>query len=209
MGKMKDKNLYLVISEEYGRGRSALDIARQAIAGGADIIQMREKNKPREELIRLGIELAGVCRKSDVIFIVNDDPMLAHEVNAGGVHLGQEDLKLFPISSVRKILGKNKIIGVSTHSVEQFETANNNDIDYIAFGPIFPTLTKNYCIGTNEIAKVLKAAKKPVFFIGGINLSNIGELVKKGARNIAVIRVILEADDIKLKTEEMRRWLLK
>ncbi len=207
MEKIKNNSLYLVISEEYGRGRSALDIARGSIAGGVDIIQMREKDKPREALISLGRELADMCRKNGVIFIVNDDPEIAKEIAASGVHLGQGDLKLFPVKSTRKIVGKDGMIGVSTHSIEQFEAANDEDVDYIAFGPIFPTLTKNYCIGANDVAKVLKAAKKPVFFIGGIDLSNIGELVKKGARNIAVIRAILEADDIKLKTEEIKRWL--
>ena len=93
MQKIKEYSLYLIITEEYGRGRSALEIARAAIAGGVDIIQMREKNKPRPELIELGKKLSDLCRDNGVIFIVNDDPEIAKETGADGVHLGQEDIK--------------------------------------------------------------------------------------------------------------------
>jgi len=196
MEKIKDNSLYLVISEEYGRGRGAVEIAKSAIAGGVDIIQMREKSKPREELVRLGKKLACLCKKGGATFIVNDDPILATEVNADGVHLGQEDMSIYPIAMVRKIVGKDKIIGISTHSPRQFEKSNKEGVDYIAFGPVFPTKTKDYCIGTGDVKKVLGIAKKPVFFIGGIDLLNIDELLGMGAENIALIRGILEADDI-------------
>ena len=209
MRKIKEKNLYLVLSEECGCGRNALDIAKSAIAGGIDMLQMREKAKPRSELLSLGHELCGLCKKNNVKFIVNDDPVLAKEIGADGVHLGQEDLKKYSIKKTRNLLGQDKIMGLSTHSLEQFKEANTKDLDYIAFGPIFPTKTKDYFIGTGDVEEVLNIAAKSVVFIGGINNGNIGELLKKGARNIAVIRTILEADDIKAKTEEIKRWLLK
>ncbi len=198
--KFKDYSLYLVISREYAIGKDHFEIARSAISGGVDILQLREKRMPRGELIYLGRQLSGFCRDNKVITIVNDDPLIAKEVNADGVHMGQEDIAAFPIAQVRKSIGLNKIIGVSTHSLEEFERANEDDVDYIAFGPIFPTETKDYCIGTKHIKDVLKIAKKPVFFIGGINLSNIDVVLKEGAKNIALIRAILQAKDITAQT---------
>jgi len=193
---IKDCSLYLVVSEEYGRRRASLEIAKAAVSGGIDILQMREKTMPRQELIRLGSRLLGLCRENGVIFIANDDPLLAKELDADGVHLGQEDLERFSVGRARAILGKDRIIGVSTHSVSQFKIANESDVDYIAFGPIFPTKTKDYFLGTAHIKIVVEMAKKPSFFIGGINLSNIDEVLREGAGGIALIRGILEADDI-------------
>ncbi|MEW5758919.1 MAG: thiamine phosphate synthase [Candidatus Omnitrophota bacterium] len=205
MPKIKDYSLYLVVSEEYGQGKTALEIASAAIYGGVDIIQMREKNKTKQELTALGNKLSRLCRENNALFIVNDDPFVTKEVNADGVHLGQEDIKRFRLEDVRSILGQDKIIGISTHSLEQFQEANNKDFDYIAFGPVFPTQTKDYFIGTKDIEEVLKIAKKPVVFIGGINLSNISELLSAGVRNIALIRAILQAKDITLETKKFRQ----
>lgn len=209
MRKIHNHSLYLVISEEYGNGRGALEIAKPAIAGGVDIIQLREKHKTKNELAGLGTKLCKLCKETGVIFIVNDDPVLAKDIDADGVHLGQEDIESCPVKSARKILGKGKIIGVSTHSLEQFKKANNENVDYIAFGPIFPTKTKDYHIGTADVGRVLKIARKPVFFIGGITLSNIDEILNKGAGNIALIRGISEADDIAARTREFKDRLCK
>ncbi|MEN6487375.1 MAG: thiamine phosphate synthase, partial [Smithella sp.] len=177
---MTDNSLYLVLSEEYGGALPLLRIAEQAIAGGVDILQMREKYKSHEELINLGKRLASLCKKNGVTFIVNDDPLLAKTVEADGVHLGQEDIRQYPINLVRQIIGKDKIIGLSTHSLEQFRLANQMDVDYLAFGPIFSTKTKNYHIGTGDVSKVLQTALKPVVFIGGINTDNLDVLLAAG-----------------------------
>jgi thiamine-phosphate diphosphorylase len=196
MKRIKDKSLYLVTSEEYSGGRSTLEVAEKAIAGGIDILQMREKEKTSDELEKLGRELSLVCEKEDVIFIVNDDPRLAAKIDADGVHLGQEDLEKFSISETKDIIGDDKIIGVSTHSFEEFKKANSSACDYIAFGPIFPTKTKDYYIGTDDIQRVMRTANKPVVFIGGVNLINIDSIISKGGRNIAVIRSVVQAEDI-------------
>ena len=206
MSKISERNLYLVLSEECCKGRSAPEVAKLAISGGVTMLQMREKAMPRAELVRLGCELRLICKKGregkiggekgDVIFIVNDDPAIAKEVDADGVHLGQEDLEKYGLENVRKLIGLEKIIGVSTHSLEQFKKVNEEDFDYVAFGPIFPTKTKDYFIGTTDVEKVLAVAEKPVVFIGGINLENVGELLEKGAENIALIRGITEAEDV-------------
>lgn len=205
---IKDGSLYLVLSEEYGAGRSLLDIACQAIAGGVDILQMREKRKSPEELLRLGHILASLCKKNGVTFIVNDDPLLARELDADGVHLGQEDLRQYPVNTVRKLIGPDKIIGLSTHSLEQFDLANQMDVDYLAFGPIFPTQTKNYAIGDGDVPKVLQKALKPVVVIGGINTNNLDVLLDKGASNVALIRDIMQAEDIVSQTKWYKKRLL-
>ncbi|MFA5143210.1 MAG: thiamine phosphate synthase [Candidatus Omnitrophota bacterium] len=205
--KIKDRNLYLILSEDCGRGRPACEIARLAVSGGVDMLQMREKARPRGELVKMGRELQAICQKNNVKFIVNDDPAIAKETGADGVHLGQEDLKNHNAKQARRLLGPDKIIGVSTHSPGQFEEANAGDFDYIAFGPIFPTKTKDYFIGADDIEKIMRIARKPVVFIGGINLGNIDDILQKGGRNIALIRAILEADDIFKTTKRFKEKL--
>jgi len=196
MKKAINKGLYLVLSKEYASDGNFLSIAESAVAGGIDVLQMREKNLSREDLIGLGSVLSLLCMRGGVKFIVNDDPEIAKEVNADGVHLGQEDIKKWPIDKVRKMLGENKTIGISTHSADQFRTAEDSDCDYIAFGPVFKTKTKDYCIGTEEIKEVASSSKKPVVFIGGIDLDNVDEVIKSGGKNIAVIRAIMQAEDV-------------
>ena len=193
---IKDRSLYLVVSEEYGCGKTSVEIAKLAIAGGVDILQMREKNKTREELIALASKLSVLCKENDMPFIVNDDPEIARECGATGVHLGQEDVLKYSIARTRSILGEDKIIGVSTHSIPELLKANEQDVDYIAYGPIFHTKTKDYFIGTGDIKEAVRASKKPLVFIGGINLLNVDEVLRLGTGSIAVIRSIVESEDI-------------
>jgi thiamine-phosphate pyrophosphorylase len=207
MPKINDYSLYLVISEKYSSGRKASVVAKEALAAGVDIIQLREKDKTSEELIKLAREISGFCKAKNKIFIVNDDPLITKETTASGVHVGQEDIKKTSLAQIRNIIGQDRIIGISTHSLSEFEKANESEADYISFGPIFPTPTKNYSIGTRDIKKVLAMTSKPVFFIGGINLSNIDELLNLGIRNIALIRAILKAEDIRRATELFKEKL--
>ena len=193
---MKTKNLYLVLCSECCNQRDPLFAAREALCAGVDILQMREKNKSHRELLTLGKKLSALCRQYNALFIVNDDPLLAEELSADGVHLGQQDLLRFPLAETRRLLGRNKLIGLSTHSPEEFKKANEQDFDYLAFGPVFPTKTKNYFIGTNKLEEVLTIALRPVVIIGGITQNNISELTALKVRNIAMIRAITEAPDI-------------
>ncbi len=209
MPKINDYSLYLVISEEYSLGRNAVEVARQAISGGVDIIQMREKHKTAGELIALARELSGLCKESGVTFIVNDDPLVAKESNADGLHLGQEDMRKYSIASARSIIGNVKIIGVSTHSLAQVIKADKSGVDYIAYGPIFPTQTKDYFLGTGEIKEVLRSTEKPVVFIGGINLSNVDEILSQGGKSVALIRDIIQAKDVGLRAKSFKHKLIK
>ena len=204
---MKTKNLYLVLSSECCNNRDPLFVAREALCAGVDILQMREKNKSHRELLSLGKKLSLLCRQFHALFIVNDDPLLAKELSADGVHLGQEDLLSFPLAETRRLLGRDKLIGVSTHSPNQFRQANEQDYDYLAFGPVFPTQTKNYFIGTKDLEQVLKIALKPVVLIGGITQNNISELTAMGAENIAMIRAITEAPDIAMAVRTFKEVL--
>ncbi len=205
MRELASCQLYLVLTEVYGKGRSVLEVAEHAVTGGIDLLQMREKDRSREERLRLGRELRALCRANNVRFIVNDDPSLAKELDADGVHLGQEDLLAWPLEKVRALLGRDRLIGLSTHSLGQFEKGQGMDTDYLAFGPIFPTKAKDYCIGMEEIPAVLASAVKPVFFIGGIDGVNLATILEAGVTRIALIRDLVQAPDISARV----RWYQK
>ena len=207
MSIIKDYTFYFVVSAEYTNGRPVLNIAKQAIDAGIDMLQMREKALSDENLLALGGKLLYLCRKKSVPFIVNDNPYIAKKLNADGVHLGQQDIKKYPLEYTRGILGRDKIIGISTHSPQEFRAANCQDFDYIAFGPIFSTKTKNYHIGIGDIEEVLSIASKPVIFIGGINILNIDRIIEKGAKNIAVICAITEAENVQLAVKTLKKYI--
>ena len=200
---IKDCSLYFVTGQDSSNGRDTVEVVTEALNGGVDIVQMREKGLEKNKLILLGMKLVDLCKKYDAVFIVNDDPYIAKEINADGVHLGQEDIMKISIDEARKIVGTEKIIGVSTHSVSQFTLANESDVDYIAYGPVFVTKTKDYYIGVDGVEKVLKIADKPVVFIGGINEKNVDALLEKGAKNVAMIRAISQADKV---TDTVKRF---
>jgi thiamine-phosphate pyrophosphorylase len=204
MNTIKNRTLYFVLSSEYTRQCNLLETAKRAIEAGIDMLQMREKHLSQDKLILLGGQLLSLCRKKLIPFIVNDNPYLAKKINADGVHLGQEDLKQYPLLLAREILGHKKLIGISTHSVAELKAASEQDFNYIAFGPVFPTKTKDYHIGTGNVEEVLSISSKPVIFIGGINLLNVHQLRKKGVKNIAVIRAIAEADDMALAVKALK-----
>lgn len=202
--KLQQSNLYFVTSRQYSGNRPTFDIATQAVRAGIDMLQLREKDMAYTDFVALAYNLAALCKANNVTYIINDDPEIAKQVKADGVHLGQEDIKTYPIPETRKLLGNDRIIGFSTHSVEQVQEANTFDLDYIAFGPIFTTKTKNYTIGTSDVQTALKISKHPVVFIGGINPSNIKILLDKGVKNIAVIRAISQALDIDAAVQELK-----
>lgn len=195
--EIRPHSLYLVLSSEYiPAGRDILSVSRQAIEGGIDVIQLREKDMPRGKLIGFGLELAQMCSAAGVTFIVNDDPRLAVECLADGVHVGQEDTNRSSLAEIREMVGRDRIIGLSTHSPGEYARALKEDLDYIAYGPVFPTKTKPYYLGTGDIEKIASSARKPTVFIGGIDTHNVGELVSRGANIAAAIRSIVAAEDI-------------
>ena len=165
------------------------------IAGGIDLIQLRAKARLSAEIAKIAAELHCITMKRNIPLIINDHPEVARVVSAEGVHVGQDDLAL---SEVREIAGPDRMVGKSTHSVEQAIRAFYEGADYIGFGPIFATPTKpDYPpIGLEEIRKVHDAVRIPIFCIGGITLDNLPEVVAAGARRVVIVSGLLLANNI-------------
>ncbi|NPA14773.1 MAG: thiamine phosphate synthase [Aquificae bacterium] len=200
-----DLTLYLITDDGYLEGRDLAATIEQAIAGGVTVVQYRSKGRKttREMFEELKI-LREITKKHSVPLIVNDRVDLALAVDADGVHIGQDDL---PPEVVRQILGEDKIIGISTHSLEEIEKANDQPVDYIAFGSIYrtPTKEKPIVVGIELLKEAKKIAKKPLVAIGGIMPYNVDEVIKAGADGVAVISAILGFQDVKKAAESMRR----
>ncbi len=185
-----------------GRGHVAL--AAAALAGGADMIQLRDKGGNLRALLPQAREILALCRSHGALFIVNDRLDLALAVGADGVHVGQEDL---PAEAARRLLPPGGILGVSTHSVEQAEAARQAGADYIGFGPMFPTGTKNTGYAPQGLAvlrRIRAATALPILAIGGITLANVEDVVKAGATAPAVISAIAAAPNVQAAAAAFR-----
>ncbi len=202
MKKRKIKGLYLILDQQHTK-TDIVSIAIEAVETGVDIIQYREKVLTKKDALVVAKRLREITEKAGVLFIVNDDPALALAVDADGVHLGQEDI---PVDIARRILGKDKVIGLSTHCFEEATAANNLDVDYIGFGPIFHSSTKMVTspYGVEGIRRVRAGASVPVMAIGGINHENVSDVIRAGADGVAVISAILSASDIKEAVREFK-----
>jgi thiamine-phosphate pyrophosphorylase len=163
------------------------------LGAGVKWIQYREKSKPRREIYNEAKLLRKLTNEFGAVLIVNDYTDIALAVNADGVHLGQEDL---PLKEARKILGKGKIIGASTHNIEEAIAAEAGGADYIGFGPIFPTVTKDAGEprGINMLREVKSRVSIPVVAIGGINIENLKSVMDTGTDAVAVASAILSGN---------------
>jgi thiamine-phosphate pyrophosphorylase len=187
------------------------EVLEEAIAGGITIFQFREKGNGAlfgNKKVELAKELQAICRKNGVPFIVNDDIELALELDADGVHIGQEDE---PVSVVRKKIG-DKILGVSAHSIQEADDALKSGADYLGLGPVFPTDTKEdakAASGTRLLEELReKGYDIPIVGIGGIKVKNARSVVSAGADGISVITAISQAVNIKETTAELRKEVL-
>jgi thiamine-phosphate pyrophosphorylase len=169
-------------------------LVRAALTGGVRMLELRDRESPRNAVERSGQTFRRLANTYSALFIVNDDPHLAAELRADGVHVGQEDIGP---AEARRILGPEAIIGLSTHTREQIEAASEEPIDYVSVGPIWATPTKEgrSATGLELIREAARIATVPWFAIGGINPENIEEVVAAGARRICVVRAIKEGDD--------------
>jgi len=193
--------LYAILDLGYVSTQQAAETTRCLLAGGADIVQLRAKNQP-ESIIRLvAQDLIPLCRAAGVPFILNDFPILAAELGADGVHIGQDD---GPLSAARAIMGTGPIIGRSTHSLHQARAALDEGFDYIGFGPLFPTPTKagRPAIGLHDIAAMQRdvGSHIPAFCIGGIKHDNLPAVLAAGARRIVIVSGLLSAPDVTTAT---------
>jgi thiamine-phosphate pyrophosphorylase len=195
--------LYVITDREMANDAAFTEIARQVFAGGARLLQLRAKMVPFDELLSAGKSLVALSREYDALLLVNDNPYLARDIGADGVHLGQEDV---PIEVARDILGPDAIIGLSTHSYEQILRAQQKPIDYIAIGPIYPTTSKANAerpMGVEAVEWAARQSVHPVVAIGGINKSNIAEVARAGADSVAVISAVMSAPDLARASSEL------
>ena len=191
--------LYGILDTGYVSPESMAAMASSLIKGGVDILQLRAKKKSREEIRTMALELAPICRKAGIPFILNDHPDLVSETGADGAHVGQDDLS---VAEARSLAGPGAIIGKSTHSLDQAMAAVAESPDYIGFGPLFATATKpDYSpIGTEQIREVYRAIPFPVFCIGGINLGNLATVRDCGAERVVIVSDLLIAEDPTTRT---------
>ena len=192
-----NKDLYCLTGNKFSKGRSIEEVVKAMIAGGAKIIQYREKNISLKQMYEDCLLIRELTKKSDVMFIVNDEITIAQMVNADGIHLGQDDL---PLPEVRKIVGEEMILGLSTHSPEQAIEAVELGADYIGVGPIYTTQTKeNVCdaVGYEYLEWVVENIDLPFVAIGGIKVHNLDNILQRNAQCVAMVTEIIEADNIK------------
>ncbi len=187
--------LYVIIDTKALKERSYIEVAAQAIRGGAKTIQLRDKLRSKKELLPIAQQLKNLCAEHNVPFIVNDYLDLVLATDADGLHLGQDDL---PISVARKLLPIGKILGCSTTTVDQAVTAESEGADYIAVGSIYPTASKETAkvVGLDRLRQTRQAVTLPLVAIGGITRDNAAEVIAAGADSVAVISAILEAENV-------------
>jgi thiamine-phosphate pyrophosphorylase len=206
---MLPAGIYGITAERFSAPRPNIQVVEEMIRGGVTIIQYREKKhrKHAGEMLAECLQIRALTRQHGVTFIVNDHVDLALLVDADGVHVGQEDL---PVEAVRRLIGPDKIIGLSTHSPRQAEQAVAIGADYIGVGPIFRTQTKaDVCapVGTQYLEHVVRTCPLPFVAIGGIKEHNIHEIVNRGAKTICLVTEIVAAEDIAGTVRRLRKVL--
>jgi thiamine-phosphate pyrophosphorylase len=204
--RLTDAWLYLLVTASLCR-TDIENVIRGATAGGVDIVQLREKGNWGREQIALAHEARRWTRDAGALLIINDRPDIAVIVEADGVHLGQEDL---PVQEARRLVGPDRLIGVSTHSIEQARQAVLDGADYLGVGPVFPSQTKQFASrpGLEFVRQVADEISLPWFAIGGINCQNLPELQNTGASRVAVSHAICSADDPESAARGLRSSLV-
>ncbi len=197
--------LHVLTDTELQKNLSHLELAELAIAGGADVIQFRQKSGASRAMIRIAGQLKDLCRKAGVTFIVNDRLDWALASEAHGIHLGQDD---FPIPLARQILGEKAVIGGSAGTLEEARHCLEEGADYIGFGPVFPTTSKADAApasGLELLERVVREIRLPIIAIGGLNPENIPSVMQTGVYGIAVISAVCCQKDPKEATRNLRR----
>ena len=203
--RFADVRLYVLITESCCR-LPWERVAEAALQGGADCLQLREKDLESGELLRRAVRLRDLCRRHDALLIVNDRPDVAILSGADGVHVGQGDL---PVRDVRKLVGREVLVGVSTHDLEQARQAVRGGADYIGVGPVFrsPTKPRDILPGLDYARQVAREVKLPAVAIAGITAENVDEVVSTGVRAVAVTSAVTQADDPRKAAERLKARL--
>ena len=196
--------LYVITDDTLIPGRSHLDVARAAVAGGAAVVQLRDKQRETGELVAIAREIAAICRRGGALFIVNDRVDVALAAGADGVHLGVDDM---PVADARRILGAG-LIGYSPETLEQAAQAAPDGADYLGVGDLFGTTSKSdagRALGLEHLARVREACSLPIVGIGGITLPRVAAVLDGGAVGVAVLSAVVKADDMAAATRELAR----
>ncbi|MDQ6710518.1 MAG: thiamine phosphate synthase [Candidatus Dormibacteraeota bacterium] len=202
--RLAQMRLY-VITGDRGDAAETLGIVEAALDGGADVIQLRKKAMPKDEQYRLAVSLCEMTRARGALLIVNDHPDLAIAADADGVHLGQDD---FPPAMIRALHGfQGRLLGRSTHSLDQAVAATRDGVDYLGVGPVFATPTKadRPPVGTGLVRQVAAAIDRPFVAIGGIDLATAPFVIAAGARALAVVRAVYDAPDPRESARALRQ----
>lgn len=191
------------IADTLGRAElSFVDVAEKLCAGGAKLLQLRAKDLSTRDFLDIARVIRGICQRHGCLLIINDRADIALAVNADGVHVGQEDL---PLAAARKVIGQEKIIGVSTHDPQQATKAERGGADYIGFGPLFGTNTKatGYSArGLDQLREIRRLVKVPIVAIGGVTAERAPSALDAGANAVAMISDLLLASDVAVKVQE-------
>ena len=191
----KAMTLYAVTDRSWLEGKSLATAVEEALKGGVTFLQLREKDLPKEEFLKLALEIKDVCKRYNVPFVINDDVDIALKSGADGVHVGQDDMAAL---KAREILGKDAIIGVSVHNLKEAEKALSDGADYLGVGAVFSTSTKKDAenVSFETLREICQKTVLPVVAIGGINSGNIEKLKGSGIKGVAVVSAIFASKDI-------------
>jgi thiamine-phosphate pyrophosphorylase len=200
--RLRTARLYFVCDARPPGDLEAL--LRAALTGGADIVQLREKELGKSEIERAAGTFRRVADTFSALFVVNDDPELARRCDADGVHVGQDDVSA---EEARELLGPDAIVGLSTHSEEQIAASTGRPVDYISVGPIWETPTKEGrpAVGLELIRHAAGNAPHPFFAIGGIDTSNVEQVVEAGAERLCAVRAIRDSADPEAAATALRQ----
>ncbi len=201
-------DLYIVTDSQASRGRDHMSMVKAALAGGADVIQLRDKSLSGRDLYALALDMGAMVRASRATFIINDRLDIAQAAGADGVHLGQSDL---PVAAARSLAPPSFIVGASVGSVEEAVAAERDGADYIALSPVFSTPTKDDAgpgHGLEVLSEIRAAVGIPVIAIGGVNSANVKDVVAAGADGVAVISAVLGAEDVEAAARSIRELVL-
>ena len=196
-------DLYLVTDRALSMGREVRDIVSAAVRGGVTMVQLREKDLTRDQFINEAIKVKGILADTGVPLIINDDVEVALAVDADGVHLGRDDM---PCSEARKLLGDDRIIGLSVESVRDAEKAEELEADYLGISPVFLTPTKRELtreLGLEGVSAIRAVSGKPLVGIGGLNNTNAEEVIRAGVDGVAVVSAICSAEDPEYAAREL------
>jgi thiamine-phosphate pyrophosphorylase len=203
-----DLAVYVITDRRAAGERSILDVVRAAIAGGATVVQLREKEATTREMVRLGEALHEITRPAGVPLIVNDRLDVALAIDAEGVHVGQDDM---PATITRQLVGPDRILGVSAATVEEARQAERDGADYLGVGDVYGTPSKpdaGLPIGVQGLAEVARAVSIPVVAIGGITLANAAAVIQAGAMGVSVISAIVGAADPEAAAQRLREIVI-